>query len=208
MERRIGIISDPHATFAPLEQALQIFTQQSVETVYCLGDVAGYGQELRQALTLLMGYNVNCILGNHEAWLLEEGNAQQLSKEALSFIQTWPRYHECIINNVALHLSHSSPYGVFDKGIRLLNKTGTRDNRACEHWQMELKKINLQANVLLVGHTHQIFAERLNDTLVVNPGSCLFNHSCLILNLPSMDIEWINLSNKSLIKNWHWGHQI
>jgi predicted phosphodiesterase len=38
--------------------------------------------------------------------------------------------------------------------------------------------------VLVVGHTHQVFAETVGGVLVVNPGSSAFNHSCAILSLP------------------------
>jgi putative phosphoesterase len=61
------------------------------------------------------------------------------------------------------------------------------------------------ADVLIVGHTHQVFAERLGHILVVNPGSTLFNHTCAILTLPEMTVQILSLSNKAPVLSWNWG---
>ncbi|HEC11905.1 MAG TPA: metallophosphoesterase, partial [Acidiferrobacteraceae bacterium] len=42
MPTKIGIISDLHATPAPVAEALSIFDQQGVDEVLCAGDIAGY----------------------------------------------------------------------------------------------------------------------------------------------------------------------
>ena len=72
MTTQIGIISDPHATPGPLEEALLLLRQQGVEDIYCLGDIAGYGTDLEQTVELLREYDCGCILGNHDQWFLEE----------------------------------------------------------------------------------------------------------------------------------------
>ena len=60
-------------------------------------------------------------------------------------------------------------------------------------------------DVLVVGHTHQVFAQRVANTLVINPGSTLFNHSCAVLSLPELQVEWFALSGQTLLKSWNWG---
>jgi hypothetical protein len=62
-------------------------------------------------------------------------------------------------------------------------------------------------DVLLVGHTHQVFCEQLGNTLVINPGSTLFNHTCAILSLPEMSVEWFGLSGKQPVKAWNWAEE-
>ena len=54
MSAKIGLISDIHATVAPLREALTIFLQERVDLILCLGDIAGYGTELEQSIELLV----------------------------------------------------------------------------------------------------------------------------------------------------------
>lgn len=60
-------------------------------------------------------------------------------------------------------------------------------------------------DVLVVGHTHQVFAERLAGTLVINPGSTLCNHSCAMVSFPELQVEWFALSGQTLRNSWNWG---
>ena len=60
------------------------------------------------------------------------------------------------------------------------------------------------SDVLIVGHTHQVFSEQLGDVLVINPGSTTFNHTCAILTLPEMKVDIFPLSNKEPILCWNW----
>ncbi len=50
MSTRIGIVSDVHATPAPLRDALSIFKKEGVDRIFCAGDIAGYGKELDQTV--------------------------------------------------------------------------------------------------------------------------------------------------------------
>ena len=76
-----------------------------------------------------------------------------------------------------------------------------RPERA-ELWTQQLAGYG--CDVLVVGHSHQVFAEWLGDTLVVNPGSTVFNHSCAILQLPEMTVQLLPLSGKPIRKTWNW----
>ncbi|MCA1765469.1 MAG: hypothetical protein LC633_04350, partial [Desulfobulbaceae bacterium] len=69
-------------------------------------------------------------------------------------------------------------------------------------WQEELEEF--PADVLIVSHTHQLFAEKLGHPLVINPGSTKFNHSCGILSLPDLTYEIRPLSGKTPLKSWNW----
>ena len=61
----------------------------------------------------------------------------------------------------------------------------------------------LGVDVLVVGHTHQVYAERIGDVFVVNPGSSAFNYSCMILSLPDLTVETFALDGRELIKCWN-----
>lgn len=70
-------------------------------------------------------------------------------------------------------------------------------------WSERLQRF--EYDVLVVGHTHQVFAEHLANTLVINPGSTKFNHSCAILELPGLEFRVLPLSDKKVVKSWNWG---
>ena len=68
----IGLISDVHATPPPIEEALALFRQASVDMIFCAGDIAGYGDQLEQSVALLVDGGCHTILGNHDLRYLEE----------------------------------------------------------------------------------------------------------------------------------------
>ena len=45
MSTKIGLISDPHSTTAPLKEALSIFKREQVDTIICAGDIAVYVED-------------------------------------------------------------------------------------------------------------------------------------------------------------------
>jgi putative phosphoesterase len=98
---------------------------------------------------------------------------------------------------------HASPPESIVDGIRLLDETGNIINEQKSEWTTRLNDFDY--DVLIVGHTHQVFAEQLGATLVINPGSTEFNHTCGILSLPEMKFQLFPLSNKTPVRSWNWG---
>jgi len=198
MTTRIGLISDVHATPAPVEEALALFEQQGIEQVCCLGDIAGYGTELIPTLDLLRQNDCQSILGNHEQWYLDE----HADDEAASYFQTLPVSRQVNIEDVSIYMVHASPPDSTMDGIRLLDEQGKGILVQRLAWAGELESFDY--DVLIVGHTHQVFCERLGNTLVINPGSTLFNHSCAILTLPDCTVEFLPLSDKQIRTTFNW----
>ena len=58
-------ISDIHGNLEALEVALVDIERRSIQTVFCLGDVIGYGPDPRECLKMLFASEV-AIMGNHE----------------------------------------------------------------------------------------------------------------------------------------------
>ena len=59
--------------------------------------------------------------------------------------------------------------------------------------------------MLVVGHTHQVYAEQLGGVFVVNPGSSVFNHSCMILSLPDCSVSTHALGGREIVECWNFG---
>ena len=39
--------------------------------------------------------------------------------------------------------------------------------------------------------------------MLINPGSSVFNHSCAILELPSMQVDFFSLEGRDILKSWN-----
>ena len=203
--KKIGLVSDPHATKAPLAEALTLFKLHKVDEVWCTGDIVGYGEEVEETVRLLKDNDCRVIYGNHEIWFLDK-SSHSVNPQIFEYISRLPAIITENIEGLLLYMVHASPPDSISEGIRLLDKQG----RVLEHektkWLEQVSMIN--ADVLIVGHTHQVFAETIGDTLVINPGSTQFNHSCAILTLPTLSIEWFNLSGQAISKTWNWGAEV
>ncbi len=199
---KIGLISDVHATADPLREALAIFRQEQVDISLCAGDIAGYGEELDQTVELLIESECQMIAGNHDNWYLESPVSDEL-QWIKPFFSQLPSTLEFTFEGKRLHVVHASPPHSKMKGIKLLDEQGIVLPDRKEQWTNSLK--NFKYDVLIVGHTHQVFSERLGNTLVINPGSTKFNHTCAILTLPSLEIQVFPLSNRTPLIVWNWG---
>ena len=198
----IGLISDVHATPAPIEEALSIFKQAGVEQVFCAGDIAGYGDKLEQSIALLVKSGCQTILGNHDLLYLDH-YMDDVDNKAVAFFRRQTTSMNMTIAGKRVYMVHAQPPDGCHGGIKLLNREGEVQPDRVAFWSDELK--TLDCDVLVVGHTHQVFAEQVGDILVVNPGSSAFNHSCAILSLPEMTVQVFPLSDKEIEKTWNWG---
>jgi predicted phosphodiesterase len=61
----IAIISDIHGNLEALQAVLAHIASQGIKTIYCLGDVVGYGPNPRECVEHCYGMQL-CLLGNHD----------------------------------------------------------------------------------------------------------------------------------------------
>jgi len=198
---KIGLISDVHATVAPLSEALALFRQHHVDMTICVGDIAGYGEELDQTIELLIESECKIISGNHDVWYSKDP-AQDQNKRNKDFFSTLPKTLDFSIAGKQVYVVHASPPHSIIDGINLLDEHAHVNTEQKIRWTNTLNEFDY--DLLIVGHTHQVFAEKLGKTLVINPGSTKFNHACTILTLPEMTVEVLPLSNKEPVKTWNW----
>jgi len=203
--KKLGLLSDPHAYPEPVAEALSIFKREQVDVIWCMGDVAGYGAELEQTISLLQKSGCQLIMGNHEIEYLQK-NSEMAGSDIYSYLSSLPRVKLQNIEGKKVYMVHASPPDFLNGGIRLLDQSGNVIESEKQDWMTRLS--DFEHEVLIVGHTHQAFAERLGSTLVINPGSSQFNHSCAILSLPDLNVQWFALSGQSIRKSWNWGMEL
>ncbi len=202
MTAKIGLISDIHSASGSLREALTVFEQERVDLILCAGDVTGYGTELEPSVQLIAESGCITILGNHDCWFMEQP-IDGLDGWIATYFSDLPVTWESIIEGKRIFMVHASPPCSMSRGITLLDQYEQIMPEAKERWTQELERYGF--DVLIVGHTHQVFVEQLGNILVINPGSTVFNHTCAILSLPELEVQMIPLSGKKPRRVWHWG---
>ncbi|HKI52232.1 MAG TPA: YfcE family phosphodiesterase, partial [Geothermobacteraceae bacterium] len=187
MSVKIGLISDVHATPEPLREALELFQREQVATILCAGDVAGYSSELDATAQQLIESSCQTVAGNHDLWHLRRRNPERDS-EVDAWLRGLPLTMALTMEGQRIAMVHASPPDSTLEGIRLLDEEGRLLDSARTRWGELLR--GCRCDVLIVGHTHQVFAERLGQVLVINPGSTRFNHSCATLQLPELTVTF------------------
>ena len=208
MTTRIGLISDVHSSPEALAEALQIFTEKQVDDIICAGDIAGYYDGLLPTIQLLAGSNCKTIVGNHDQSWLEENTVEQGggdSSEIRNYLQQLPQTLQLSIEGKRLFVVHANPPSEQHGGIKLRNRYGEIVAERKAEWNQLLA--DFEYDVLIVGHTHQVYAEQLGKVLVINPGSVPFNHSCMVLSLPELRVETYALGDREIIHCWNFSMQ-
>jgi len=198
----IGLLSDVHATAAPLREALALFERAGVDEVLCAGDIAGYHGDLEQTVGLLIERGVRVVRGNHDLRYLER-RGEPAAGRAAAYLGQLPATRVIEVAGRRVYVVHAEPPDACEGGgIRLLDQDGRVRPERVGLWTQQLADFDF--DVLVVGHSHQVFAERLGNTLVVNPGSTVFNHSCALLRLPEMTVQMLPLSGQPIRRTWNW----
>lgn len=205
MTTRIGLVSDPHADPEALSEALQLFRREGVAHILCAGDIGGYGDRLEETVALLQEYAVQAVRGNHEEWALQRPEFPG-SEASRDYFSSLPDHLTLTIEGLSLYMVHAEPQNKNGKGLKLFDQHGKVMPGVLAQWHERLEDFDYE--VLILGHTHQVYDVTLGGTLVINPGSSSFNHSCAILTLPEKQLTVYALSGQAVQKTWNWSRVI
>lgn len=117
----IAVISDVHANLEALEAVMRDIEHVKADTIYCLGDVVGYGSDPVPCLELVQRTCEVKLMGNHEYAVLGRLPFSHLNNTAkLSLSWTRSKVDERMVPLIAdlplsvekedLHFVHASPY--------------------------------------------------------------------------------------------------
>ncbi len=83
-----AIISDIHSNIEALTVVLADIENRGIKTIYCLGDIIGYGPNPKECLDLVIEKTQACVIGNHDYAILYEPTNFNVGAERASF---WTR---------------------------------------------------------------------------------------------------------------------
>jgi predicted phosphodiesterase len=84
-----AVLSDIHSNLEALTSVLADIENRGIKTIYCLGDVIGYGANPKECLDLIIEKTKWCVLGNHDYATLYEPTNFNYGAEQASF---WTRF--------------------------------------------------------------------------------------------------------------------
>ncbi|MEZ4624560.1 MAG: metallophosphoesterase family protein [Thermomicrobiales bacterium] len=187
---KLAVISDIHGDAQALDRVLAAIDDEGIGADRLPRRCALSGYEPRRSIHLLIARSIPTLKGNTDARILERDPYQpddpvaaaherdwldwtvdQLGNDELAFLESLPATIELDFGGVSVTCSHGSPRSYYDP---VLPHTG---DAALTEWFA-----STDAEVLLVGHTHQQILRRWNARTIVNPGPVTRTFSRLDVN--------------------------
>jgi putative phosphoesterase len=194
---KLGLIADVHADLDALKLALDILQGQGVNQVICAGDLVDKGLNGDAVVRLLRERQIPCVMGNHDEkaertqyWTERTYGANSpllLKEETLDFLMHLPLNWTFEWENMRVLLAHGRPWSNEEYLYPYSDKDTFRE--VLRH---------AQADVVILGHTHEPMAAQVNDQWIFNPGSVCGKHTygsstCATLTLPGCDFKVFEL---------------
>ncbi len=170
---KIVIVSDIHANLA----ALDALPERDFDQLWCVGDLVDYGPRPHEVVQWVKDKAAVAVRGNHDhaAGFSVDPQCSQpfkrLAAETLrytqevckgkdfEFLRKLPVYRETAVGSTRFYLVHATP----------MDPLFGYCPEQSERWREEVRSID--ADVLVVGHTHTPFIRTVGETTIVNPGS-------------------------------------
>jgi putative phosphoesterase len=183
---KIGIVSDIHCNMEGLRRALELMG--AVDELVCAGDAFYQFRFSNEVVALLRERNARYILGNHERVLLGpwgEGarSSEGVDASLVEYTASQAYSLETQLNGRKLVVVHGSPFDPHDEYLYPNSPN--------------LQKLSqIDADFIILGHTHYHMALPVGRALVINPGSAGeprdhrngFKLSCAVLDTQSGEV--------------------
>ena len=167
----LAVFSDIHGNVSSLEEALKVMDTFKPDQYLFLGDMAGYYYYQNESIELLNSLdNLVSIKGNHDEYFLKcLSNKDELKKLDKKYGQSYS-----LLYNQVTEKSKKFFYSLaeFEKNEYYEAYHGSPNNFLEEYIYKETDiQLNTTVPFVFLGHTHYPMIKKVNDTLIVNPGS-------------------------------------
>lgn len=165
---RLGIVSDVHCQAEALEWTAERMTAQGVDEILLAGDAHFEYRFSDEVVDLIRAYQMRYVRGNHEAVLLGPHGRRALERPGIrpanvEFVRAAPwNIRMPVGGGKTLLMVHANPW---EHSFDYLYDGDAHFDRCAE----------LNADYLVLGHTHVPMHRRHGGTVVINPGSLAFS---------------------------------
>ncbi|AGB42089.1 phosphoesterase, MJ0936 family [Halobacteroides halobius DSM 5150] len=177
---RLAIISDIHSNIYALEEVLEDIKGRKVTQIVCAGDLVGYNPFPNQVIERIQEEEIKTVQGNYDDaignnriacgcdYKTEKAKKIGLNSIQFSSTETTEENKEFLSN-----LSQELKLELADYEVLLVHGSPRRLNEYlyADSEQVKEVTVELEADILLCGHTHQPYHKIINDKHVINVGS-------------------------------------
>ena len=180
---RIAIISDIHGNLEALKTTLEDIKKKNIDKIICLGDIIAKGIHPTECIKLIRDNCDVVIRGNTDEYFSKEHtnieeldeteqkriswNKSLISDEDRKYLLNLPFSYEFYMSGSLVRLFHATPT-IIDK--RVLNY-----DSFTEKYKMFLPSENTMSNsiadVVIYGHLHHAFLDKIYNKTIINIGS-------------------------------------
>lgn len=177
---KVALISDIHANLPALEAVLEDIKKRSVDAIWNMGDMLGYGAFPDEVVNLIEKEKILSIIGNYdvkvlkvkqkkdkwkkgvppEKWLAYNWSYDKLSESSLAFLNSLDEEIRLEAEGKKIIIKHS----VSDPDDEHLTPDSPE-----EKFREIASKDN--ADIIIFGHSHIPFKKKVDGTWFINPGS-------------------------------------
>jgi putative phosphoesterase len=187
---KIGLVSDIHCNVEGLRAALDVLAD--CDEVVCAGDVMFQYRFSNELVALLESAGVRSVVGNHDKSILHVPNhplraSPSVEPGRLAYLANLPEQLTLELAGVRILVAHGAPWD--PPGAIEATYVYPHDTQRLGRMR------DVEADVVVLGHTHVPMAERVANRLVINPGSCgvptgpLRELTCATLDLDTLEAE-------------------
>lgn len=175
---KIAFISDLHGNIQAFESVLNDIQKKGVDRIVFLGDASTLGIRPVETLALLESLNCDCIMGNHDEFMIDPSKIYEYTKEKLvidtvewsralhtqqnfDFIKTFKQTLQIhLLRNVHIFCYHGSP---------LSNKENVKPDSPIDSFASLIQ--DNPNTIFIGGHTHVQMLRNHNGTRILTSGS-------------------------------------
>lgn len=178
---KIAIISDVHANLEALNEVLKDIKKRKIKKIFCLGDTICKGPRPKECIKVIRENCEVVLRGNTDRYFSLETKFKSNSESELKRIE----FHHNILSDEEKEYLYNLPltYEFYMSGnlIRLFHATPNSDDETITNLDSPKKKLELfmptsntsteSADIVLYGHLHHQFLDKLYTKTLVNVGS-------------------------------------
>lgn len=208
---KFGLVSDIHGDVDALRDAIALLRAQAVDQILCMGDLVERGPFGDAVVELIQAAQITTIAGNHDItaesnlkWFREHGDefnlsvdGRELTEATLAFLKELPHTLLVPAGDQNILLAHGTPWS--EATYLFPGSLSSMFKRVARHASI------VQAQVVILGHTHLPMQALINDVHILNPGSVAGTHasgsrSCGVLTLPEFEFSVFSIATGDAIR--------
>ena len=179
---KIAIISDIHGNLEAINSVIEDIKERKIEKIFCLGDIVAKGTHQEECVNLIKE-NCDVILkGNCDAYFTSEVEREtkpeielkridwidsKLSNESKKYLRNLPYSFEFYLSGRLVRLFHATP----NKINGFVGNIDTIDRLYSLFLPSKNTISNKKADVVVYGHIHTPFIQRIYNRTIINSGS-------------------------------------